>query len=109
MSLNPCCPLPCPPPICSPYSCPLQDLLLHMDGALEVKVHTTGYPQAAYWSITHGNRYGHPLHYNVSGTIHDHMLHWKVDLDISGPSSPRGSNNSVRLDEMKVEVTHDEE
>ena len=77
-----------------------------MDGALEVAVHTTGYVQAAAWSPSHGYRYGHPLHYNVSGTIHDHMLHWKVDLDI-GRNGDR--NNSVRLDEIKIEEHIDEE
>jgi Cu2+-containing amine oxidase len=76
-----------------------------MDGALEVRVHTTGYIQAAAWSARHhGTRWGHPLSPDVAGTIHDHLLHWKVDLDIGGGLRGAGSDNSVRLDEMKVEA-----
>jgi hypothetical protein len=40
----------------------LQDLLLHLDGSLEVAVHTTGYPQPARFNKDKdGNRYGYPL------------------------------------------------
>lgn len=35
--------------------------------------------------------------YDVSGTIHDHMLNWKVDLDIAG------TNNSIRMDNVVYE------
>ena len=95
----------CPP--CCPS--PSQDLVLHLDGALEVAVHTTGYPQAAVWSPGHGHRYGHPMQYNVSGTIHDHMLHWKVDLDIGRAPGAAGRKNRMRLDEVKTELTYDPE
>jgi Cu2+-containing amine oxidase len=80
-----------------------------MDGAIEQAVHTTGYPQANVWSPSHKYRYGHPMQYNISGTIHDHMLHWKVDLDIGRGTGAAGVNNSVRIDEMKVELTHDKQ
>ena len=56
-SLSVCTPLcPCPAPPC------LQDLLLHLDGSLQVAVHTTGYPQPARFNRARdGNRYGYPL------------------------------------------------
>jgi Cu2+-containing amine oxidase len=38
------------------------------------------------------------LIYNVSGTLHTHVLGWKADLDIGGTS------NSVNIHEMKVRV-----
>lgn len=34
---------------------------------------------------------------DVSGTIHDHLLNWKVDLDIAGTS------NSIRMDNVVPE------
>eukprot|EP00775_Hariotina_reticulata_P009066 gene9066-9236_t len=73
----------------------VQDLVLHLDGSIEVAAHTTGYPQSVWYSYTrHGNKYGYPFWYDNSGTIHDHQLHWKVDLDIAGTS------NSVRMDKV---------
>jgi Cu2+-containing amine oxidase len=35
----------------------------------------------------------------VSGTIHDHLLSWKVDVDIAG------TNNSVRIDQVRPHAT----
>ena len=46
---------------CAACYCP-QDLLLHLDGSLEVAVHTTGYPQPARFNKDKdGNHYGYPL------------------------------------------------
>eukprot|EP00879_Flechtneria_rotunda_P010440 GHRR01010916.1.p1 GENE.GHRR01010916.1~~GHRR01010916.1.p1 ORF type:complete len:338 (+),score=115.67 GHRR01010916.1:40-1014(+) len=73
----------------------IQDLRLHLDGSIEVTVHTTGYVQSAWYSrARHGYKYGYPYWRDNSGTIHDHSLNWKVDLDVAGAS------NSVRLDQV---------
>jgi hypothetical protein len=37
--------------------------------------------------------------YNISGTLHTHVLAWKVDLDIGG------TQNSVNIHHMKVRLT----
>ena len=39
----------------------------------------------------------------MSGTIHDHMLNWKVDLDIAGTS------NSIRMDNIVQEERKDDD
>lgn len=41
-------------------------------------------------------RFGYPLTYGVGGTIHNHHLAWKVDLDIGGQT------NSVNIHEVKM-------
>jgi Cu2+-containing amine oxidase len=43
------------------------------------------------------------IRYDVSGTIHDHMLNWKVDLDIAGTS------NSIRMDNNVQEERKDDD
>jgi Cu2+-containing amine oxidase len=43
------------------------------------------------------------IRYDVSGTIHDHMLNWKVDLDIAGTS------NSIRMDNIVQEERKDDD
>jgi Cu2+-containing amine oxidase len=44
-----------------------------------------------------GSSYGYPYAPHNSGTIHDHLLHWKVDADIAG------SANSIRMDSVVLE------
>lgn len=41
--------------------------------------------------------------YDVSGTIHDHLLHWKVDLDVAGTA------NSIRIDNVVQEERRDDD
>eukprot|EP00882_Tetradesmus_deserticola_P006545 GHRQ01006887.1.p1 GENE.GHRQ01006887.1~~GHRQ01006887.1.p1 ORF type:complete len:732 (+),score=281.45 GHRQ01006887.1:152-2347(+) len=74
----------------------IADLILSNDGMLEVKVVTSGYVQAAAFQSYYRNSYGYPLTFNISGTLHTHVLAWKVDLDIAGTS------NSVNIHHMKV-------
>jgi Cu2+-containing amine oxidase len=52
--------------------------------------------QATAYRPGYSKSFGYPLIWNVSGTLHTHVLGWKVDLDIGGTS------NSVNIHEMKV-------
>jgi len=72
------------------------DTMLYVDGTLETKVQTSGYVQANVVNRNYPNRFGYPLSYGVGGTIHNHHLAWKVDLDIAGTA------NSVRIHEVKM-------
>lgn len=54
------------------------------------------YVQATAFKSSYPRSFGYPLIWNVSGTLHTHVLGWKADLDIGGTS------NSVNLHEMKV-------
>uniref|UniRef100_A0A383VT45 Amine oxidase n=1 Tax=Tetradesmus obliquus TaxID=3088 RepID=A0A383VT45_TETOB len=74
----------------------ITDLILSNDGMLEVKVVTSGYVQATAFKAAYRDSFGYPLMYNISGTLHTHVLAWKVDLDIGG------TQNSVNIHHMKV-------
>lgn len=74
----------------------IADLWLSVDGVMDVRVVTSGYVQATAWRPNYGRSFGYPLIYNVSGTLHTHVLGWKADLDIGGTA------NSVNIHEMKV-------
>ncbi|KAK4186305.1 putative copper amine oxidase [Podospora australis] len=59
------------------------------DGSISVEVRASGYIQSAFFA---GNGdYGFKIHDNLSGSMHDHVLNFKVDFDILG------TNNSVQL------------
>jgi Cu2+-containing amine oxidase len=45
-----------------------------------------------YWR----NKFAYPLMYNVSGSLHNHLIAWKVDLDVAGRS------NSVNMHTIGV-------
>jgi primary-amine oxidase len=62
------------------------------DGAIEVSARASGYISAAYWEGT--LEYGFHIHDHLSGGLHDHVLHFKADLDVLGPK------NSIQMVEF---------
>nr|XP_045015763.1 retina-specific copper amine oxidase isoform X2 [Jaculus jaculus] len=61
------------------------DFILYPNGALEGRVHATGYINTAFLSggaesLLFGNRVGD----RVLGTVHTHAFHFKLDLDVAG-------------------------
>ncbi|KAF7290310.1 Amine oxidase [Mycena chlorophos] len=56
-----------------------------MDGTIEVVVRASGYIQSAYYAAN--EEYGYRIHNGLSGSMHDHSLNWKVDLDILGTNN----------------------
>ncbi|KAK3940868.1 putative copper amine oxidase [Diplogelasinospora grovesii] len=60
-----------------------------MDGSIAVEVRASGYIQSAYFA--HNEDYGFQIHDFLSGSMHDHVLNYKVDFDILGTA------NSVQL------------
>lgn len=62
------------------------------DGSIHVTVRASGYIAAAFWAAN--SDYGFHIHDTVSGSMHDHVLNYKLDLDI------HGTQNSL----MKLEV-----
>ena len=70
--------------ISTPYNYDyVYDFIFYPNGVIETKTMTTGYLQAMFWTAEDAN-YGNEVHKNVAGTIHDHIFHYKVDLDIAG-------------------------
>ncbi|XP_061568309.1 retina-specific copper amine oxidase [Cololabis saira] len=59
------------------------DFIFYQNGAVEAKVHATGYISSSY--LVRGARnHGHQVAPNVLGNIHTHFINFKVDLDVAG-------------------------
>lgn len=71
----------------------LFDYNFFYDGAIEVSIRASGYISAGYFD--EHEEYGFHIHDFLSGSLHDHVMTFKVDLDIMG----------VRNSVQKVEIT----
>ncbi|OAG04417.1 membrane copper amine oxidase [Paraphaeosphaeria sporulosa] len=60
----------------------LFDYTFFYDGAIEVSVRASGYISAAYFA--ENDDYGFKIHDSLSGALHDHVMTFKVDLDVLG-------------------------
>ncbi|KAF7187989.1 Amiloride-sensitive amine oxidase [copper-containing] [Pseudocercospora fuligena] len=73
------------------------DYIFYMDGIIEVKVRASGFIFAAFYranktDVDSEDEYGHRIHNALSSSVHDHVINFKADLDVAGPS-----NDMVRL------------
>ncbi|WAR00738.1 AMO-like protein [Mya arenaria] len=59
------------------------DFVFHQNGALEVKATSTGYILTSF-RFPSEDEYGFRLKDHLTGNIHHHMFHYKVDMDING-------------------------
>jgi len=62
--------------------------IFYQDGSIKVEVRASGYIQAAYYA--NNQDYGYHIHDSLSGSMHDHVLNWKVDFDILGTANTMG-------------------
>ncbi|XP_005394544.1 PREDICTED: membrane primary amine oxidase [Chinchilla lanigera] len=62
------------------------DMIFHPNGAIEVKVHATGYISSSFL-FGAAQRYGSRVGEHTLGTVHTHSVHFKVDLDVAGPEN----------------------
>ncbi|XP_050399517.1 amiloride-sensitive amine oxidase [copper-containing] [Patella vulgata] len=61
----------------------LIDYIFHLNGVIELKVSATGYVQTTF-ALAHEKPYGTIVENNVLANLHQHMFHFKADLDIGG-------------------------
>ncbi|KAI4601929.1 hypothetical protein KJ359_010795 [Pestalotiopsis sp. 9143b] len=61
-----------------------------LDGSMTVEVRASGYIQATY-ATTGSEDYGFKIQQALSGSMHDHVLNFKVDFDVAG------ADNTVQL------------
>ncbi|XP_022365043.1 membrane primary amine oxidase isoform X2 [Enhydra lutris kenyoni] len=59
------------------------DMVFHPNGAIEVRLHTTGYISSTFL-FGAARRYGNRVGEHTLGTVHTHSAHFKVDLDVGG-------------------------
>ena len=62
------------------------DFIFHQNGAIEVKIISTGYILTSFRTPAE-EEYGFRLRDTIIGNIHHHIFHLKADLDIKGTSN----------------------
>ncbi|KAH9937934.1 amine oxidase catalytic domain-containing protein [Amylocystis lapponica] len=61
----------------------LFDYMFHIDGTIEVRLSASGYLQAGFWEPAQAG-YGTAIRDTTMGSLHDHVINYKVDLDVVG-------------------------
>ncbi|KDQ64574.1 hypothetical protein JAAARDRAFT_28216 [Jaapia argillacea MUCL 33604] len=64
----------------------LFDYMFHFDGTIEVRLSASGYLQGGYWEPLQAG-YGSQIRDTSMGSLHDHVINYKVDLDVAGLSN----------------------
>ncbi|BGP51602.1 hypothetical protein JCM10450v2_007552 [Rhodotorula kratochvilovae] len=59
-----------------------------LDGSVAIEVMASGYIQSAYYAKN--GEYGYQINDGLSGSMHDHVLNWKLDADIFGTNNTVG-------------------
>ncbi|CAL1526132.1 unnamed protein product [Lymnaea stagnalis] len=75
------------------------DFVFHQNGAVEVVSYATGYIMSQAYHEAEAP-FGFRVHGNVVGSIHHHMMNFKIDLDIRGQTNRYETLDFV-LDEKK--------
>ncbi|KAJ3861776.1 amine oxidase catalytic domain-containing protein [Lentinula novae-zelandiae] len=65
------------------YGASIFDYMFHIDGTMEVRLSASGYLQGGYWEPLQEG-YGGRIREHSMGNLHDHVINYKVDLDIAG-------------------------
>ncbi|KAJ3094447.1 hypothetical protein HDU97_008044 [Phlyctochytrium planicorne] len=60
------------------------DYVFWLDGTIEIKVAASGYMQGTWWTPDDERNYGGRIHTYAMGSLHDHIINFKIDLDILG-------------------------
>ena len=66
------------------------EYIFYMDGALEVKVRASGFIFGAFYSnnkTKNEDEYGHRIQEALSSSMHTHVLNFKADMDVAGPTN----------------------
>ncbi|KAG4431873.1 hypothetical protein IFR05_012650 [Cadophora sp. M221] len=60
----------------------LWDYTFYVDGSIGIDAHASGYIQANYYKPEDGGQWGPRLTETLTGTLHTHVMNFKVDFDI---------------------------
>jgi primary-amine oxidase len=71
------------------------DYVFHQDGSLEIAVRASGYLQASPY-YANRSTWGPRIYQATHGSLHDHILTYKADLDIVS------DKNSLKVSELKA-------
>lgn len=70
----------------------------YMDGSINVDVRASGYIQSAFFAKN--GDYGYHIHDALSGSMHDHVLNYKIDFDILGTKNTMMTTTNVPVSEV---------
>lgn len=70
------------------------DYIFYLNGVIEVKVSTSGYFQGTWWNPADA-AYTTRATEKTGGSLHDHLVNYKVDLDIAGTGNSFIKRNIV--------------
>ncbi|OBZ78393.1 Amiloride-sensitive amine oxidase [copper-containing] [Grifola frondosa] len=73
----------CSPSDDCPSHRPQFDYMFHLDGTIEVRLSASGYLQGGFWEPGQEG-YGTAIRETTMGSLHDHVINYKVDLDVAG-------------------------
>lgn len=85
----------------------LLSFLFYPEGSIEIAVDASGYLQTTYFNPS-GSLYDTRVSSTSSGSIHDHVITFKVDLDIAGKENSV-EKRQVVISEDKFEWMDDDE
>ncbi|PSR74266.1 hypothetical protein PHLCEN_2v10010 [Hermanssonia centrifuga] len=74
--------------------------MFHTDGTIEVRLSASGYLQGGFWEPAQEG-YGTAIRDTTMGSLHDHVINFKVDLDVAGME-----NSLLYTHTAQEEVTH---
>jgi primary-amine oxidase len=70
----------------------------YLDGSINVDVRASGYIQSAFFAKN--EEYGYHIHDALSGSMHDHVLNYKIDFDILGTTNTMTITTNVPVSEV---------
>ena len=59
----------------------------YLDGSIHVTVRASGYIQSSFWTSNMGDQDGFHIHDHLAGSMHEHVLNYKLDLDVAGTAN----------------------
>ncbi|KIO19433.1 hypothetical protein M407DRAFT_30937 [Tulasnella calospora MUT 4182] len=71
--------------------------IFYLEGTVEILMGASGYLQATYWDGTQDD-YGTRIHDTTMGSVHTHVVNYKVDLDVGGTANSLQTIDLVQED-----------
>lgn len=76
------------------------DYEFYLDGSIHVTVRASGYIESSFWATTSTNQDGFHIHDNLGGSMHDHVLNYKLDLDVAGTANSVAKSSLVPVSKV---------
>ena len=63
------------------------DYEFYLDGSIHITVRASGYIEPSFWISNQGGEDGFHIHDHLAGSMHDHVINYKLDLDVAGTAN----------------------